>query len=106
MLSLAGRLTEDEMFSTDLTEAELDPIMNCVKIPILLCFSEQDQYVPDHPAQKQFSERMVCVLKKYSSFVECKYYEGNHALSEPQHFKPFVEDVVKFVISHHSYCLK
>ena len=94
---MSGRLTDDDMFSTDLTETELDPIVCCVKIPILLCFSEQDEYVPDHPAQKEFAQRLIGVLRKYTSYVECKYYEGNHALSEPQHFESFVEDVVKFV---------
>ena len=53
LLSLAGRLTEDDMFSTDLTEEELDPILNSVKIPIQLCFSENDEYVPDISAQKK-----------------------------------------------------
>ena len=94
---MSGRLTDDDMFSTDLTETELDPIVCCVKIPILLCFSEQDEYVPDHPALKEFAQRLIGVLRKYTSCVECKYYEGNHALSEPQHFESFVEDVVKFV---------
>lgn len=99
LLSLAGRLTEDDMFSTDLTEDELQPILQCVLIPILLCYSEQDQYVPDHAAQKEFAQRMTSVLKKYSNRVECKYYEGNHGLSEPQYFEPFVKDVVKFTSS-------
>lgn len=87
------------MFSTDLTEAELDPILRCVHIPIHLCYSEQDEYVPDHQAQKEFAQKMISVLRKYTSCVQCKYYVGNHGLSKPQYFEPFVKDVVKFVAS-------
>lgn len=96
---MAGRLTEDDMFSTDLTEDELHPILQCVRIPILLCYSEQDEHVPDHEALKEFAQKMVRILKKYSNCVECKYYDGNHALSEPHHYEPFVKDVVEFVTS-------
>ena len=88
------------MFSTDLTEEELDPILRCVKIPILLCYSEHDEFVPDHQALKELAQRrMVTVLKKYTSHAECKFYEGNHGLSEPKFYEPFVKDVVTFVKS-------
>ena len=62
-LSLAGRLTDDDIFSVDLTEEELEPT---VKIPILLYFSEHDEYVPDMQSQKAVAERMVKILKKKS----------------------------------------
>ena len=95
-LSLAGRLTDDDMFSTDLTEEELDPILRCINVPILLCLSEQDQYVPDHSALREFSQKMISVLRKHTSRAECKYYEGNHGLSEAKYYEPFVKDVVTF----------
>ena len=98
-LSLAGRLTDDDMFSTDLTEEELDPILQCITIPIRLCYSEQDEHVPDHDTLKKLAERTVNVLKKYTDRVELKYYTGNHGLSEPQYYDRFIEDVVKFVTS-------
>ena len=69
---MTGRLTDDDMFSTDLTESELDPILSSVKVPILLCFSENDEYVPDKAAQKELAQRMVNVLKRYSSDVHSK----------------------------------
>ena len=87
------------MFSTDLTSEELEPILQPVKVPILLCFSEQDEYVPDMPAQKKLAERMTTVLKKYSPRVECKYYPGNHALSEKKYYTPFLNDVLMFLNS-------
>ena len=100
LLSLAGKLTDDDMFSTDLTVEELDPVLSCIdRIPIQLCFSENDEYVPDHPAQKELAQRMIRVLEKYSNRVEWKYYVGNHGLSEPQFYEPFVKDVVKFTAS-------
>ena len=85
------------MFSTDLTEEELNPILKSVKIPIQLCFSENDEAVPDISAQKKFAERMVTILKKYSSHVECNYLAGNHGLSKPDLYEPFVECVVRFI---------
>lgn len=97
LLSLTGRLTDDDMFSTDLTEEELDPILNSVKVPIQLCYSENDEYVPDMPAQKEFAKRMVKVLKKYSNRVECSYFAGNHGLSEKNFYEPFVKNVVRFL---------
>lgn len=99
LLSLAGKLTDDDMFSTDLTEDELHPIFRCVTVPVFLCYSEQDEYIPDHDAQKKLAQRIVDVLKKYTSRVECRYYTGNHGLSKPQYYQPFVDDVVKFVDS-------
>lgn len=97
-LSLAGRLSEEDMFSVDLTEEELHAILGHIKIPISLCFSSGDEYVPDHPAQKELASRMVKVLKAGgSSVVECKYYAGDHGLSEKTMYLPFVHDVVSFL---------
>ena len=96
LLSLTERLGDDDMFSTDLTAAELEPILQPVKIPIFLCFSEQDQYVPDIEAQKKFALTMVDVLKKHSPLVQCQYYTGDHGLSKLEYYGPLVKDVVKF----------
>ena len=98
-LSLTGRLTDDDMFSTDLTEAELQPILSSVKVPILLCFSADDQYVPDKTAQKDFAQRMVAVLRK-SCQVECQYLPGEHGLAKPEHYQPFVNAVCQFLVSY------
>ena len=97
LLSLMGRLTPDDMFSTDLTEAELDPILQPVKVPISLCYSEQDEYIHDMPAHKEFTQKMAGVLRKYSSRVECKYYTGDHGLTKLEFYELFVKDTVAFV---------
>lgn len=95
-LSLAGRLTPDDMFSVDLTEDELRPILSPVKVPILLCFSEEDEYVPDKTLQEQLAKRMVSVLKATSPQVELIYIpNADHSLST--NYDKFIESVVKFV---------
>lgn len=98
-LSLAGRLTDDDMFSVDLSEEELKPILSPVKVPISLCFSADDEYVHDKVAQKVLAEKMVSILKKNCEKVDCKYFSGNHGLSKPEYYQPFVEYICDFVKS-------
>ena len=96
--SLMGRLTDDDMFSVDLTEEELRPILSPVKVPILVAFSEQDQYVPDKEKQKEFAERMDRVLRGSSAAsVTVRYFTGDHGLTEPRFYEPFVDSVCKFL---------
>ena len=97
-LSLIGRLTPDDMFSVDLDDTELIPILGAVRVPIFLCFSAGDEYVPDKDAQRRFADRMVNVLKQYSGCrVQMEYFEGNHGLSEERFYTPFVSSVVNFL---------
>lgn len=95
-LSLAGRLTDDDMFSIDLTEEELAPILNCVKVPILLVYSGKDEYVPDIEGQRVFANRMVKVLKESSPLVELEYIEeADHGLSTGS--DAFVKLMINFI---------
>ena len=96
-LSLATRLGDDDMFSLDLTQEELTPILSPVRVPVALCFSAQDEYVPDLVGQRVFVERMVRVLKKTAPRVESVFFNGDHALSKAEDYGPFVEYVAKFV---------
>lgn len=96
-LSLIGRLTPDDMFSVDLTEEELRPIFAVVKVPVLMCFSEEDEYVPDASQQRTVVGRMVTVLKKRGVPVECVYLPGDHGLTKKQFYQPFVEKVCDFI---------
>ncbi len=95
-LSLAERLGDDDMFSLDLTEAELIPILSAVKIPIALCFSGQDEYVLDRDGQRVFAERMVGVLQRNAPRVECRYFDGDHMLTRPEYHQTFVDFVSDF----------
>ena len=96
-LSLSERLSDEDMFSLDLTENELRPILEPIEMPVMLCFSSEDEYVPNYTAQRELAERMVRILNEKSSLVECKYFSGNHALTDEVMYKPFVSDVVEFL---------
>ena len=98
-LSLAGRLTPDDMFSVDLTSEELTPILTPIKAPLLLCFSEQDEYVPNMAAQKDFSKRVVHTLKEIDNtrVVESVYITGDHGLSEEKDYTIFIEKLLNFI---------
>ena len=96
-LSLGERLSDEDMFSMDLTRKELVPIFKEIRVPVFLAFGSEDETVPDHDAQRKFADKMVEVLKTSSSRVECKYYEGDHGLTMESAHKPFVEDIVTFL---------
>ena len=98
-LSLVGRLNDDDMFSVDLTEEELKPILSPVKVPILVCFSEQDEAVLDRLAQKAFAVKMISILKESSPRVECRYFPGDHGLSKVEYYEPFMSCVCEFLSS-------
>ncbi len=100
-LSLAERLGDDDMFSVDLTELELFPLLSSVKVPISLCFSAQDEYVPDRDGQRLLAERMVRVLQGNSPRVECRYFDGDHMLTRPEHYRAFVDYVIEFISTLH-----
>ena len=98
-LSLAGRLTSDDMFSVDLTEEELRPILSPVRVPIFLCFSSDDKFVPSLEKQRELAARMVSILKEHSPIVKCIYLPGNHGLSKHEFYQPFVDNVIDFIKS-------
>lgn len=96
-LSLSGRLTPDDMFSVDLTEEELGPIFTAVNVPILMYFSESDEYIPDADRQRALSDKIVAVLKKQGVQVECVHLPGDHGLSTKQFYQPFIDQVLEFI---------
>ena len=99
-LSLAERLSKEDMFSVDLTEEELSRIFKAVRVPILLCFSAEDEYVPDHPAQKKMAEKLVNVLAKQVPQVEYKYFTGDHGLTQETMYSPFVKYAAEFIFKN------
>lgn len=96
-LSLAERLGEDDMFSIDLTKEEMKQIIPQVQVPIALCYSAEDEYVPDKEGQRQMATRLDDTLKLTSPKVYMKYFSGDHGLSKPEYYSPFVEYVCNFV---------
>lgn len=98
-LSLAGRLTPDDMFSVDLTDQELTPILSSVQVPALLVFSKEDEYVPDKEKQISFADRMVRVLKVTSPVVDLLYVPGaDHSLTTGSQL--FIERVTSFITKY------
>ena len=55
--------------------------------------------MPDIAAQKEVCHKMVNVLKdtNKSGVVESMYFNGDHGLTTPHQYHPFVDYVVKFI---------
>lgn len=77
---LHARLGEDDMFSSDLSEAELlGKLGHLQKTRVLLAFSMQDQYVPEYVDKDALLENMSNAMgKKNVTVVKVK---GNHSLN-------------------------
>ena len=96
-LSLAERLGDDDMFSVDLTKEELKSIIPKMQVPIALCYSAEDEFVPNMEGLRELAKRLSDVLKETSPKVDVKYFSGDHGLSKPECYVPFVEYVCNFV---------
>ena len=96
-LSLAERLGDDDMFSIDLTLEELKCVIPKVAVPIALCYSAEDEYVPNMEGLRETAKRLRTILEETSPKVDIKYFNGDHGLSKPEYYIPFVEYVCHFV---------
>jgi alpha-beta hydrolase superfamily lysophospholipase len=96
-LSLAERLGDDDMFSVDLTMEELKRVIPKVPVPIALCYSAEDEYVPNMEGLRETAKRLSTILEETSPKVDVKYFSGDHGLSKPEYYIPFVEYVCHFV---------
>ena len=92
-LSLAERLGDDDMYSIDLTTDELKSIIPRVQVPIALCYSAEDEYVPNMEGLRGTAKRLRAVLEESSPKVDLKYFSGDHGLSKPEYYLSFVEYV-------------
>lgn len=82
--SLSGRMTDDDMFSSDLTEGELGEKLGHLDVPCLWVFSGDDEYVP--PAVKadygSLARRIAAAADSSPGKSAPVIIEGgNHALS-------------------------
>ena len=96
-LSLAERLGDDDMFSVDLTSEELKCVIPKVPVPIALCYSTEDEYVPNMEGLRETAKRLRTILEETSPKVDVKYFSGDHGLSKPEYYIPFIEYVCRFV---------
>ena len=61
-LSLAERLGDDDMFSVDLSKEEMKSIIPNIQVPISLCYSAHDEFVPDMEGLKDMAKRLADIL--------------------------------------------
>eukprot|EP00124_Ichthyophonus_hoferi_P004618 Ihof_evm1s531 gene=Ihof_evmTU1s531 len=91
--SLAGRTTPDDMFSSDLTDAELVAIYEHITVPTLWVWGTEDEYMPDTIDKHRLGERIEWAIKCDS---ECLFIKGgNHKLDK--HADQLVEEVSNFI---------
>ncbi|BBN11144.1 hypothetical protein MPTK1_5g09420 [Marchantia polymorpha subsp. ruderalis] len=88
--SLCAFLGEDDMFSSDLTDAQLkNRLGHMERFPCQVIFSMRDEYVPDYVDKKALVQRL-CVAMGGAEKVEIQW--GNHSLSNR------VQDAVRAVV--------
>jgi len=67
-----------------------------MKVPTLLVFSMEDQYVPKSISKDY--RRVGTRLSSFMSNAETVFIEGaNHELKDPKHAQQFVKQVVQFL---------
>jgi len=94
--SLCGKMTDDDMFSSDLKDGQLKEKLDCVDVPALLIFSGSDEYVPKTVDTKLLAKRMKDAMK--SEDVEAIILDGaDHAASSPDSVAALVNAVSKFL---------
>lgn len=83
--SLAGRMTDDDMFSSDLTDDELKEKLGHVAVPTLIAASLDDEYVPESVDAKAHAARMAAAMAADSLGLVKEFFsqEGGHGLSAP-----------------------
>ncbi|CAM6095482.1 unnamed protein product [Calypogeia fissa] len=88
--SLSGFLGDDDMFSSDLTDAQLkNRLGHMERFPCQVIFSMMDEYVPDYVDKKSLVQR-ICDAMGGAEKVEIQH--GNHSLSNR------VEDAVHAIV--------
>lgn len=97
--SLVGRMTDDDMFSSDLTDAELRERLGHVAVPMLVAVSADDEYVPQFVDSGALAARMAdamaaSVLGRVERLV---VEEGGHGLRRGSGAAVFVEAVAAFL---------
>jgi len=94
--SLAGRGTDDDMFSSDLSDEELKRCLGCMDIPTLLLYSGSDEYVPETVNKEALVRRMAAAMATES--VDAQVLSGaDHAGSDPGSIEKIKEKVISFL---------
>jgi len=91
--SLIDREGDDDLFSSDLSLEELKERLPVVKIPCIIFFSNNDQYVPTHIDCNK-------LWNNISRGLNATYYllDANHSISNSKEaMETFVEKVATFL---------
>jgi len=112
-LSLAQRLGDDDMFSYDLTDEELDARLRHMRnVPTYAIFSEKDEAVPDsipysgkgkkhHSLFVWIDDLWIDLAKRLCAVMGATCYmlsNANHAISNSEDCtREFIEQVVNFI---------
>ena len=94
-------MTEDDMFSSDLTDKELElKLGHLHRCAALFVFSGADEYVPDTVAQSVLGLRFLAAISSSSPMNKPKrsiVIDGaNHSITDPEYAFNFVSTVMAF----------
>lgn len=97
--SLTGRMTQDDMFSSDLTDAELQQCLGHVAVPTLIAMSLDDEYVPSSVDARALAARLrsAMAIAAVGSAEVLAIREGGHALRHPAGKEEFVAGLKTFL---------
>eukprot|EP00899_Mesostigma_viride_P019305 jgi/Mesvir1/27376/Mv07184-RA.2 len=93
--SLVARLGDDDLFSSDFSDAELkERVGHMAAVPTLILFSMEDEYVPSFVDKAKLVGRLQAAMGGASS----AFLAGaNHAISDPAHIEQALAAVASFL---------
>ena len=97
--SLVSRAGDDDLFSSDFTDEELDYRLGHMrKVPTLVAFSMNDEYVPKEVDKDALVARLVDAIAPQ---VQPLKIEGKHNLGDDEKaIDLFVHGVQTFLVQH------
>eukprot|EP01130_Rhizamoeba_saxonica_P008835 TRINITY_DN3580_c0_g2_i1.p1 TRINITY_DN3580_c0_g2~~TRINITY_DN3580_c0_g2_i1.p1 ORF type:complete len:286 (+),score=51.85 TRINITY_DN3580_c0_g2_i1:53-910(+) len=100
--SFTTRLSDDDMFSTDLTEQELINKLGHISVPCLIAFSENDEFVPEgcKVGIPILGATMCKVVTEVGKSELCKVVyidNANHAITNTEGIDKIVHEVGLFI---------
>lgn len=97
--SLTGRMTDDDMFSSDLSDDELRERLGHVAVPTLVAVSADDEYVPRSVDARALAARMADAMaaSPLGRVEQLVIEEGGHGLRRGGGAGAFVEAAAAFL---------
>jgi len=97
--SLTGRMTDDDMFSSDLSDEELQQKLGHMSVPTLLAVSADDEYVPASVDCRKLVDRMARAMAAdpLGRVEQLVIEQGGHSLRKSDGAAKFTEAVAGFL---------